>query len=222
MNRGFGLWLGGLGVIIASIISGCGVVAPAQHSSSAPATPHATVRRWSHAPAMTINPHATYSAVVHTTAGAFTISLFAKQDPVAVNNFVFLARHRYFQGNRFFRVLAPFIIQTGDPLNNGTGGPGYQWKGELPPPFPYQAGIVAMANANNPNTNGSQFFICTGSESQSLNQNAIYTELGRVTKGWSVIRTIADGSVTTNPTTGENSMPLHPYSITSVTIEVAG
>lgn len=169
---------------------------------------------------MTINEHDQYQAVVHTTAGTFVIDLFAQQDPVAVNNFVFLATQHFYDGDQFFRVLKPFVIQTGDPLNNGTGGPGYTWKGELPVPFPYQPGIVAMAvSDNNPNTNGSQFFICTGSESEELNQDPIYTEVGRVVKGWSTIEKIADGPVTVNPLTGEDSKPLHPYVITSITIQ---
>ncbi|MDA8193672.1 MAG: peptidylprolyl isomerase [Thermaerobacter sp.] len=219
MHRFFGLVAGGA---LTTILVGCGATASPPAHPPATAKPHPVVRHWSHPPAMTINPNGHYLAVIKTTAGTFTISLFAKQDPVAVNNFVFLAHHDFFNGNRFFRVLAPFIIQTGDPLNNGTGGPGYQWNGELPRAFPYQPGIVAMANANNPNTNGSQFFICTGSESETLNQDPIYTELGRVTQGWAVVKTIADGAVTTNPTTGEDSMPVHPYSIISVTIQASG
>lgn len=203
-------------------IAGCGAAAQSTAPGTAPSAAQSVgiVRHWTAPPAMTINPNAHYSAVVKTTAGSFVISLFAKEDPVAVNNFVFLARHHFYDQNEFFRVLAPFVIQTGDPLNNGTGGPGYQWNGEKPT-FPYQPGIVAMANANNPNTNGSQFFICTGSESETLNQNPIFTELGRVTKGWSTVKKIADGPVTKNPATGEDSLPLHPYRILQITIRVA-
>lgn len=169
---------------------------------------------------MTINPHLKYEATVTTSAGSFVISLFAAQDTVAVNNFVFLARHHFFDGDRFFRVLAAFVIQTGDPLNNGTGGPGYHWKGG-PPTFPYEPGIVAMANAGNFSSNGSQFFICTGPESTTLNQHAIYTEIGRVTSGWNTVTTIANGPVTTNPRTGETSLPLNPVHIIRVTIRTS-
>lgn len=169
---------------------------------------------------MTLNTHDTYQATLHTTAGNIVIQLFSQQDPVAVNNFVFLADHGFYNGNQFFRVLKSFIIQTGDPLNNGTGGPGYTWKAELPPPYPYQPGIVAMAvSQNGPNTNGSQFFICAGSQSDQLNSAAEYTELGRVTKGWPVVMKIASGAVTTNPLTNEHSYPVHPYKITAVTIQ---
>jgi cyclophilin family peptidyl-prolyl cis-trans isomerase len=171
---------------------------------------------------MTINPKDNYVAVVNTTAGSFTMDLFASQDPVAVNNFVFLSNQHFYDGDKFFRVLPSFVIQTGDPYNDGTGGPGYTWPAELPVPFPYQPGIVAMAvSDNNPNTNGSQFFICTGPESVDLNKDPIYTEVGRVVKGWSTIETIEKGRVTVNPVTNEKSYPIHPYAITAITIHVS-
>lgn len=169
---------------------------------------------------MTINTHDTYRAIVHTTAGNFTIDLFAKQDPVAVNNFVFLATQHFFNNDKFFRVLRSFVIQTGDPNNVGSGGPGYTWNAELPIPFPYQPGIVAMAvSGSNPNSNGSQFFICTGAQSAQLNKQPIYTEVGRVVRGWSTIQKIDDGAVTTNPLTDEKSYPVHPYMIKSISIQ---
>ncbi len=171
---------------------------------------------------MTLNPNDQYQATVHTTAGNFVIQLFAKQQPVAVNNFVFLANQGFYNNNQFFRVIQNFVIQTGDPLNNGTGGPGYTWNAELPVPFPYQPGIVAMAvSSAGPNTNGSQFFICTGPQSEQLNQQPQYTELGRVIKGWTTVLKIARGQVTVNPLTNEDSEPLHPYSITSITIQAS-
>ncbi|MCL5116030.1 MAG: peptidylprolyl isomerase [Firmicutes bacterium] len=180
------------------------------------------VMRWNGPPAMTLNPNDQYQATVHTTAGNFVIQLFAKQQPVAVNNFVFLANQGFYNNNQFFRVIQNFVIQTGDPLNNGTGGPGYTWNAELPVPFPYQPGIVAMAvSSAGPNTNGSQFFICTGPQSEQLNQQPQYTELGRVIKGWTTVLKIARGQVTVNPLTNEDSEPLHPYSITSITIQAS-
>lgn len=202
------------------VFSGCG--AQVQHKTTAPSSSSPVAgrdMRWKNPPAMAINPKAQYDAVVKTTKGSFTISLFAQQDPRSVNNFVFLANHHFFDGDLFFRVIQPFMIQTGDPLNNGRGGPGYQWKGELPPPFPYAKGIVAMANANNPDTNGSQFFICTGSECQSLNQTPTYTEVGRVTKGMGVVEAIAAGKVVVNPAMNEKSKPVHPVKILSVDIQ---
>lgn len=182
--------------------------------------PTPTTQRWSSPPAMQIDTSKTYTATVQTNYGPFTISLFAKQDPVAVNNFVFLANHNFFVGDRFFRILKSFVIQTGDPLNNGTGGPGYQWKDELPPTYPYGPGIVAMANAGT-NTNGSQFFVCTGSQSQQLNNSPLYTEFGRVISGMPVVLKIADIPVKANPVTQEDSYPTRTAWIKRVTISVS-
>ena len=209
------------------MLAGCGITnAPSQqagHGNRAGKHPQATqVMRWNAPPPMTISSSNSYQATVHTTAGSFVIQLFSQQDPVAVNNFVFLANQHFFNHDTFFRVLKSFVIQTGDPLNNGTGGPGYTWKAELPPPFPYQPGIVAMAiNPSNVNSNGSQFFICTGPQSENLNSQPNYTEVGRVIKGWPVVQKIAAGKVTTNPVTNEPSYPVHPYRITSITIQTA-
>ncbi|AEJ39965.1 peptidyl-prolyl cis-trans isomerase cyclophilin type [Sulfobacillus acidophilus TPY] len=215
------IWGGGIAILAG--LAGCGVQLTHTATASTSAKIHTTrmrILRWNSPPPMTINPRLDYLATVKTSAGSFTIQLFSRSDPVAANNFVFLARHQFFNGDQFFRVLKSFVIQTGDPLNNGTGGPGYTWKAELPPPVPYQPGIVAMAiNPSNVNSNGSQFFICTGPESEALNQTPEYTEVGRVVSGWNTIEAIAAGPVKVNPLTGEDSAPLHPQKILSVTIQ---
>lgn len=167
---------------------------------------------------MELNPSSGYEAVLHTILGDFTIELFVKESPAAVNNFVFLARQDFFNGDQFFRVVPGFVIQTGDPLNKGTGGPGYKWDDELPVPFKYGPGIVAMANAG-PNTNGSQWFICTGPNSAGLNQHPNYTQFGRVTEGMSVVEQIGSARVQRNPASGEVSQPLDPVVIETVTIK---
>ncbi len=166
---------------------------------------------------MALKSGAAYSAVVSTNYGSFTISLFAKQDPIAVNNFIFLSEHNFYNGDKFFRIIRPFMVQTGDPNNNGTGGPGYQFNDELPPTVPYAPGVVAMANAG-PNTNGSQFFICTGAQCANLNQTPNYTELGRVTSGMATVLKIAAIPVTVNPVTGEDSYPKADAHITGITV----
>ena len=170
---------------------------------------------------MRLKSGATYTAQVSTNMGSFNIHLFARHDPVAVNNFVFLAQHGFYNGDRFFRIIRTFMIQTGDPHNNGTGGPGYQFNDELPPPYPYTPGIVAMANAG-PNTNGSQFFICTGSACSSLNQDPVYTEVGRVISGMSVVEKIAAIPVGPNPTTHEVSLPKANAHMVRVRIRTQG
>lgn len=173
---------------------------------------------WSSPPPITLKPGTDYSAHIKTNMGSFTFHLFAKRDPVAVNNFVFLANQGFYNGDHFFRVISGFMVQTGDPTNNGTGGPGYHFGDELPPPVPYAPGVVAMANSG-ANTNGSQFFICTGPQCDSLPPS--YTELGEVTSGLAVVQAIAALPVTTNPVTGEQSMPTRLAYMESVTITTA-
>ncbi len=183
------------------LMAGCGQ--PAPHAS------------WAAPPPITLTPGQNYSATVQTNLGTMDISLFAAQDPVAVNNFIFLANHHFYDGAKFFRVISGFMVQTGDPNNNGTGGPGYRFGDELPPPEAYAPGIVAMANSG-PNTNGSQFFICTGSQCSSLPPD--YTELGKLSSGLKVAQAIAALPVKANPMTGEKSMPTRPAYIESVTV----
>ena len=101
-----------------------------------------------------------------TSCGTIVIRLEPKQAPVTVNNFVFLADQGFYNGLTFHRVIPGFVIQGGDPKGDGTGGPGYQFKDELPT-TPYTLGDLAMANAG-PNTNGSQFFIVEGAQGTQL------------------------------------------------------
>ncbi len=194
--------------VIAVGVAACGNAATPKHPT------------WAQPPAITLKPGANYSAVVDTNFGNFTISLFAGQDPVAVNNFIFLANQHFYDGDKFFRIIQTFMVQTGDPNNNGTGGPGYRFADELPPPYPYAPGIVAMANSG-ANTNGSQFFICTGTDCGNLNQTPNYTEFGKVTSGMAVVQKIAAIPVTTNPSTGEPSLPKQDAHIVSITIQQA-
>ncbi len=100
-----------------------------------------------------------YVAVIETNRGAFLVDLYEDQTPITVNNFVFLALNRYYDGVPFHRVIEGFMAQTGDPTGTGTGGPGYQFQDEIVSSLTFDsAGLVAMANAG-PGTNGSQFFI---------------------------------------------------------------
>ncbi len=214
----------GMALLSVAVLTGCGTSSSQQAStvgSKANVPPATTKQRWTSPPPMQINSTKQYDAVVQTNYGNFTIQLFAKSAPKTVNNFVFLAQHHFFTGDTFFRIIKSFMIQTGDPRNNGTGGPGYEFASELPPKYPYAPGIVAMANRGaNTVSNGSQFFICTGSESQSLNQQPIYTEFGKVIQGMSVVQKIASIPVKQNPQTGENSFPTKMAYIESVTVQV--
>ena len=161
---------------------------------------------------MAISTSKTYTADVVTTAGQFTLSLDAKTAPHTVNNFVFLARQHFYDCVTFHRVIPGFVVQGGDPLGTGTGGPGYSFADELPTK-PYPLYSLAMANSG-PNTNGSQFFIVTGSSGQSLPLN--YSLFGQVTAGQSVVRTIND-SGNSDPNSG-GVPPLVIHRILSITI----
>lgn len=132
------------------------------------------------APPMCLTPDADYSAVITTDAGEVTVDLLEEKAPETVNNFVFLARHKYYEGVSFHRVIPGFMIQGGDPQGTGAGGPGYQFADELPEPGEYEIGSMAMANAG-PGTNGSQFFIVTGESGVSLPPQ--YSLFGTVTEG---------------------------------------
>lgn len=173
-------------------------------------------KQWNTPPAMQIDTAETYFADVTTSLGTFTIQLFANETPKTVNNFVFLSQQGFYDGVIFHRVIKTFMIQTGDPMGTGTGGPGYKFADELPPEHPYDPGIVAMANAG-PNTNGSQFFICTGADAASLNSYPNYSQFGKIIDGMDVIQKIAAVPVGPgNP--GENSRPVDPPVINKIVI----
>jgi cyclophilin family peptidyl-prolyl cis-trans isomerase len=109
------------------------------------------------------------------------------------------------------------MVQTGDPNGTGAGGPGYTFADELPVKRSYDPGIVAMANRG-PNTNGSQFFICTGPIAKNLDQNPVYTQFGRISEGMDVVDKIEAVTVVNNGT-GEISKPVNPPYIIKITIE---
>lgn len=116
----------------------------------------------------------------------------------------------------FHRVIKEFMIQGGDPTGTGRGGPGYRFRDELPPALEYEPGVVAMANAG-PNTNGSQFFICTGDMSRNLNRSPYYSVFGKVTAGMDTVQAIAAIPVRRGAS-GEQSEPVDPVHIERVEI----
>jgi peptidylprolyl isomerase len=140
-----------------------------------------------------------YVAVVETDVGRVVWSLDATVAPVASNSLAFLALHHYFEGIAFHRVIDGFVAQGGDPntlsanrATWGEGGPGYTFANEVSPSVNFtSAGIVAMANTGQPDSNGSQFFI-TFAPQPSLDQ--LYTIFGNVTEGSAVLPLIARGT----------------------------
>ncbi|WP_248925558.1 peptidylprolyl isomerase [Paenibacillus hamazuiensis] len=173
-------------------------------------------KSWSKPPEMKIDPNKSYQATVKTSKGTFKVELFAKDAPKTVNNFVFLSKEGFYNDVVFHRIMKTFMVQTGDPTGTGRGGPGYQFEDELKSPYKYEPGIVAMANAG-PNTNGSQFFICTGEDSKNLNKMPNYTIFGKVIEGMDIVQAIAATPVQASAT-GEMSSPKEKVTIQSIEI----
>ncbi len=148
-------------------------------------------RKFRSAPETVIDPKKSYTAKMSTEKGDITIELAPQDAPNTVNNFVFLACHGYYDGLTFHRVIAnpPFMIQGGDPLGNGTGGPGYSFRDEFSPRQRHDTGVISMANAG-PNTNGSQFFITLAPQPHLNDRHSVF---GRVTDGMDVVRAIRQG-----------------------------
>ena len=160
-----------------------------------------------------------------TSEGPFTIRLFEQEAPKTVANFVGLAEGTkewkdpqtgekktapFYNGITFHRVIDGFMIQGGDRLGTGTGGPGYNFADEFHHTLRHnRAGILSMANAG-PNTNGSQFFITLGPTPHLDNRHSIF---GEVVDGMDVVKRI--GSVPT----GRNDRPVKPVVINQVTIK---
>ena len=173
-------------------------------------------------------------AIFNTTAGQIICELFPDKAPITVDNFIGLATGTkewtnpasrakmrgvpYFNGTVFHRVIPDFMIQGGDPLGNGAGGPGYKFKNEYSDLVFDKPGRLAMANAG-VDTNGSQFFITV--TSKPLYQlNGRYTIFGQC-GNLEVANRIANAPKTMNMS-GEYSKPLNPVRVTKVTIVKAG
>ena len=160
-----------------------------------------------------------------TSEGNFTVHLFDQEAPKTVENFVGLAegtkewrdpasgerkKAPFYNGIIFHRVINGFMIQGGDPLGQGTGGPGYNFADEFHPQARHdKAGMLSMANAG-PNTNGSQFFITLGPTPHLDKRHSVF---GEVVEGLDVVKKI--GAVPT----GRQDRPVTPVVINKVTIE---
>ena len=169
------------------------------------------------APAMNIDTDKAYAATFKMVKGGeFTVELYAKEAPVTVNSFVFLAREGFYDGVTFHRVIAGFMAQGGDPAGTGTGGPGYTFDNEPSPLRRHDGpGVLSMANAGTRNgvgTNGSQFFITlvatpyldgynADGTLKNCDRESCHTVFGRVIDGMDVVNAISvrDPSTATTP-----------------------
>jgi cyclophilin family peptidyl-prolyl cis-trans isomerase len=159
-----------------------------------------------------------YVATMTTDVGVVKIELDQRKAPKTVNNFVFLARYHYYDGLTFHRVIPDFVIQGGDPMGTGSGGPGYQFEDELPEPGDYKEGSLAMANSG-PNTNGSQFFIMVSEAGAkdlvaAVGGTANYSLFGQVIEGMDVVKKIEADSDPSG-----SGKPTKSHRMESVTIE---
>jgi peptidyl-prolyl cis-trans isomerase B (cyclophilin B) len=147
-------------------------------------------KSYSAPPAMSIETNKTYKATFDTSRGQIVCNLFAQDAPKTVNNFVFLAREGFYDGTKFHRVIADFMIQGGDPEGTGRGGPGYKFEDETKDnPRRHAKGVLSMANAG-PNTNGSQFFI-THVATPWLDGK--HTVFGEVLSGQDIVDSVQQG-----------------------------
>src|ERR1700679_1028082 len=141
-------------------------------------------------PVMSIDSAKTFRVTFDTSRGKIVCDLYAKDAPNTVNNFVFLARDKFYDGTKFHRVIADFMVQGGDPTGTGRGGPGYKFEDETKGnPNKHASGTLSMANAG-PNTNGSQFFI-THVETSWLDGK--HTVFGKTIKGKDIVDKIQQG-----------------------------
>ena len=168
-------------------------------------------QKFNDVPEFGIDPAKRYTATMVTSMGTMVIALDALNAPKTVNNFVFLAGYRYYEGIIFHRIIDGFVCQGGDPGGTGTGGPGYRFEDE-PVKTKYQIGSMAMANAG-PNTNGSQFFLISGPNGVGLPPQ--YNHFGVVVKGLEVVDAMQ------KVPTGRGDRPVTDVVIESVTITVA-
>jgi len=147
-------------------------------------------------PPTVIDPAKKYTATVHTNRGDFVISFVdPKIAPQTVNNFVYLAQNHYYDGLTFHRVVSGFVVQGGDPLGTGFGGPAYKLPNETNP-SKWPRGTAGMASSQ-AGVSGSQFFITIG-DAPSLATSGVYNHFGQVTSGMDVIDSIKVGDKMTS------------------------
>lgn len=149
-------------------------------------------------------------AVLHTSMGDIEISFYKDDAPNTVKNFQKLTKQEFYKNMLWHRIIKGFVIQTGDPNGDGTGGPGYQFNDEISK-RQFKEGVLGMANAGE-NTNGSQFFIVNGPTAEE-SLDGKYTAFAEVTKGMDVVQKISAVEV------DENDKPLEPVYLISTKLK---
>ena len=177
------IWRMALVAALTLAVAGCGATPTPTPAPTPTATP--TLKTYSAPPPMTIDPDKTYIATIETEKGTITLELFPKVAPQTVNSFVFLAREGYYDGTSFHRVIPDFMAQGGASQGD-YGGPGYNLPAEFSD-LKHQAGTLAMARAEDPNSAGSQFYICYEAQPSLDGQ---YTIFGQMIEGMDVLKAL--------------------------------
>lgn len=140
-------------------------------------------------PKQTVKKGEEVSALIETSCGDFTIALDTRRAPKTANSFAFLVESGFYDGLAFHRIVPDFVIQGGDPLGNGTGGPGYSVDEKPPANLAYTKGVVAMAKseAEPPGRSGSQFYVVTSADAGLPPEYAL---VGEVSEGMDVVERI--------------------------------
>ena len=152
-------------------------------------------------------------ALIETSEGLMKIEFFPDKAPGHVDNFLKLAEDGFYNGTVFHRVIDGFMIQGGCPEGTGTGGPGYQIDAEFNDVH-HERGVLSMARSQDPNSAGSQFFICHGDADFLDGQ---YTAFGRLVEGDDTLDRIATAKVVPGAG-GESSKPVSPVKVEKVTV----
>jgi cyclophilin family peptidyl-prolyl cis-trans isomerase len=162
-----------------------------------------------------LDPSKTWDVKFTTNCGSFTIRLDAKRAPKTAASVAYLVRKGFYDGLTFHRIASNFVIQGGDPLGNGSGGPGYTVVEKPPSDLKYWHGVVAMAKAGTEpdGASGSQFFIVVGQDAQLPRQYAL---AGRVVKGLEAVDTI--GVQPLQDPASRDGPPASPIVIQSATL----
>ena len=147
--------------------------------------------------------------------GEVELELYPDLAPITVDNFVKLVNKGFYNGLTFHRIIKGFMIQGGCPKGNGTGGPGYQIKGEFSAngvnnPIKHERGVISMARAMNPDSAGSQFFIM---HKDARHLDGQYAAFGKVVKGIEVVDKVAEVQ------TDFRDKPLKPVIIETIIIK---
>jgi peptidyl-prolyl cis-trans isomerase B (cyclophilin B) len=167
-------------------------------------------------PPVTVKRGEKLTADVATSCGSFEIALDTQDSPKTVSSFAYLAKRGFYDGLDFHRIVPHFVIQGGDPLGNGQGGPGYTVVEPPPPNTVYRRGVVAMAKSQfqPPGASGSQFFVVTAPADAGLTPD--YALLGKVASGMDAVNRI---SSLANPKLGaQGGEPREPVVIDRITV----